>query len=143
VLSTLVSGMITMTSLVVSITVVLTLAATQLGPRLIGNFMADHAIKAVLGHFIGTILYLLTLLRSLSDDTPEEQVPHLAITVGTALSILCLFALLSCVHKVARSIIPETIIRDVARTLRDAVDRGLPRRAPDHWRSGWRSPDRR
>jgi uncharacterized membrane protein len=35
--------MITMTSLVVTITVVvLTLAANQLGPRLVGNFMSDN-----------------------------------------------------------------------------------------------------
>ena len=45
VLATLTSGMISMTSLVVSITVVvLTLAANQLGPRLVANFMGDHQI---------------------------------------------------------------------------------------------------
>jgi uncharacterized membrane protein len=128
-LATLMSGMITMTSLVVSITVVvLTLAANQLGPRLVANFMADHQIKAVLGLFIGTILYLVTLLRSLTADTPTDQMPHLAITVGTALVVSCLFALLFYVHKVARSIIADTVVRDVARGLRRAVEANLPER---------------
>jgi uncharacterized membrane protein len=47
-LSTLLSGMITMFSLVVSITmVVLTLAAGQIGPRLIRNFIQDRQTQAV------------------------------------------------------------------------------------------------
>lgn len=148
-LATLASAMITMTSLVVSITVVvLTLAANQLGPRLVANFMADNQIKAVLGLFIGTILYLLTILRSLSIDPGSSEVPHLAVTVGTAFSILCLLALLFYVHKIARSIIADTAVRNVAEALRHAIAHNLPEldeagsgeasqippeRAPEHW----------
>lgn len=126
-LSTLASGMITMTSLVVSITVVvLTLAANQLGPRLVSRFMADNQIKAVLGLFIGTILYLLTLLRSLNGDLAADQVPHLAVTVGTGLAVMCLFALLVYVHKIARSIIADTVVHDVTKDLRHAIAANLP-----------------
>lgn len=50
VLSTILSSMITMASLVFSITmVVLTLAASQFGPRLIRSFMADPQTQLVLG----------------------------------------------------------------------------------------------
>ena len=57
-LSSLLSGLMTITSLVVSVTfVILTLAANQLGPRLISTFLADRQIQAVLGLFLGTILY--------------------------------------------------------------------------------------
>src|SRR5690606_28508278 len=46
------SGTLTMTSLVVSITmVVLSLASNQLGPRLIDNFLRDRQIQTVLGLF--------------------------------------------------------------------------------------------
>lgn len=56
-LSSLLSGLMTMTSLIVSVTfVILTLAANQLGPRLISTFMADRQIQSVLGLFLGTIL---------------------------------------------------------------------------------------
>ncbi|MFO1039633.1 MAG: DUF2254 domain-containing protein [Geminicoccaceae bacterium] len=128
-LATLTSGMITMTSLVVSITVVvLTLAANQLGPRIVSTYMGDRQIKLVLGLFIGTILYLLTVLRSIAGTDDVVRVPHLAVTVGTALSVLCLFALLYYVHKIARSIIADTVVRSVGHGLRSTVRANLPER---------------
>lgn len=67
-LSTLLSGLMTMTSLVVSITfVVLTLAAGELGPRLISTFIRDRQIQAVLGLFLATTLYVLVVLRGLDE----------------------------------------------------------------------------
>src|SRR4051794_41700250 len=51
-LSALLSGLMTMTSLVVSVTfIILTLASNQLGPRLVWNFIGDRQIQAVLGLF--------------------------------------------------------------------------------------------
>ena len=121
-LSSLLSGMITMTSLVVSITmVVLSLAAGQLGPRLIGNFIQDRQIQVVLGLFMGTILYTLIVLRSVTDQLGPDAVPHIAITVASALTMLCLFALLFYVHKIARSIIADTVVKEVADELESAI----------------------
>lgn len=40
------------------------------------------------------------MLRSLDDALGPEGVPHIAVTVGSALTIACLFALLFYVHKV-------------------------------------------
>ena len=131
-LATLAGGMISMTSLVVSITVVvLTLAANQLGPRLVANFMGDRQIKTVLGLFIGTIIYLLTVLRGLDHALPAAQMPYLAVTFGTALTILCLFALLFYIHKIARSIISDTVVREVASSLRETVAATLVEHVPD------------
>jgi uncharacterized membrane protein len=128
-LSSLLSGLMTMASLTVSVTfVILTLAANQLGPRLIPIFMADRQIQTVLGLFLGTILYVLVVLRSLDETLGIEGVPHIAVTVGSALTILCLFALLFYVHKVARSIIADNVVTQVAadlhRTIRDMLPEG-------------------
>ena len=66
--SAILSGIITMTSLVVSITmVVLSLASGQLGPRLIDNFLRDRQIQVVLGLFTGTVFYCLFVLRSINE----------------------------------------------------------------------------
>ncbi|WP_181707647.1 DUF2254 domain-containing protein [Chthonobacter rhizosphaerae] len=117
-LGTLLSGMITMTSLVISITmVVLSLAANQLGPRLIWNFIRDRQIQAVIGTFFSTIVFILVVIRSVRSD----DVPDVAVTAATALVGLCLFALLFHVHKVARSIIADTVIDEVASDLLSAV----------------------
>ena len=114
-LSSLLSGLMTMTSLIVSVTfVILTLAANQLGPRLISTFMADRQIQTVLGLFLGTILYMVVVLRSLDETLGPKGVPHIAVTIGSALTIVCLFALLFYVHKIARSIIADNIVAQVA-----------------------------
>ncbi len=117
-LSSLLSGLMTMTSLIVSVTfVILTLSANQLGPRLISTFMADRQIQIVLGLFLGTILYVLVILRSLDETLGREGVPHVAVTIGSALTIICLFALLFYVHKIARSIIADNVVERVAADL--------------------------
>lgn len=118
-LSTLLSGMITMTSLVISITmVVLTLAANQLGPRLIWNFVRDRQIQAVIGLFFATIAFILVVSRSIT----AQDVPAAAVTAATALVTACLFALLFHIDKVASSIIADNVIDDVATALLGAVD---------------------
>jgi uncharacterized membrane protein len=123
-LSTLLGGLITMMTLVISVTfVTLILAASQLGPRLILNFMGDHAIQAVIGLFLASILYSITVLRSL-DGT--DDVPHLAVTVGSLLAVLCLAALLFYVHKIARAIISDTVVQRVGTDLQNAIIWELP-----------------
>ncbi len=124
-LSNLVSAMITMATLAISITmVVLTLAAQQLGPRLIRSFMADKRTQVALGLFISTVVYLLLLLRhtyGLDDSTP-----NLAVTVGTALVLISVGTLLLFVHHLAQSIIADNVIDRVGRQLDDNIDRLLP-----------------
>ncbi|WP_127142881.1 DUF2254 domain-containing protein [Pelagibacterium montanilacus] len=114
-LSSLLSGMMTMTSLLISVTfVILTLAANQLGPRLISIFVADRQIQSVIGLFMGTILYLILVLRSVDQDLGADGLPHLAVTVASGLTVLCLFALLLYIHKVANAIVADNIVREVA-----------------------------
>jgi uncharacterized membrane protein len=125
----------TMMSLVVSVTfVILSLAANQLGPRLIPTFMADRQIQAVIGLFLGTLLYILVVLRSISDVLGASGVPHLAVTGGTLLTVSCLFALLFYVHKVARSLVADRIVDTVGRNLLESVLTILPERGEDDGR---------
>ena len=120
--STILSGTITMTSLVVSITmVVLSLASAQLGPRLIDNFLRDREIQAVLGLFTGTVFYCLFVLRSSNAEKGADDVPHVAITTATVLAMMCLLALLFYVHKIARSIVADTVVTHVADSLESAI----------------------
>lgn len=120
--SAILSGTITMTSLVVSITmVVLSLASGQLGPRLIDNFLRDRQIQTVLGLFTGTVFYCLFVLRSINEELGVDHVPQIAITIATVLAMLCLLALLSYVHKIARSIVADTVVAQVADSLESAI----------------------
>jgi uncharacterized membrane protein len=129
-LESLLNGMITMTSLVVSITmVVLTLAAAQLGPRLIRDFTDDLVTQFVLGLFTGTILYLLVTLQAIG-TRQNQELPDLAIAGATLLSASCLFVLLFYINRLARSIVSNHLLRRVAIDLRGTSryvqESGLP-----------------
>lgn len=132
-LSSLLSGLMTMTSLVVSVTfVILTLAASQLGPRLISQFMSDRQIQSVIGLFIGTILYLILVLRMISDTLGKDGVPHMAISVGSLLTVICLMSLLFYIHKVARLIIADNMVQALHRNLLVTLDEVLPGEPTKH-----------
>lgn len=124
-LSNLVTAMITMATLVVSITmVVLTLAAQQLGPRLIRSFMSDRRTQATLGLFVGTVIYLLLVLRSTYGQS--ESVANLAVTGGTALVLVCIVTLVLFVHHLAQSIVADNVIDRVGAQLDGDIARLLP-----------------
>ncbi len=124
-LSNLVSAMITMATLSISITmVVLVLAAQQLGPRLIRSFMADRRTQVSLGLFVSTVVYLLLVLRSAYGQ--HTAVANLAVTIGTALVLTSVAALLFFVHHLARSIIADNVIDRVGAQLDADIARLLP-----------------
>lgn len=129
-LSNLVAAIITMATLAISITmVVLTLAAQQLGPRLIRSFMGDLRTQASLGLMVATVVYLILVLRAsyLSGD----QAPNLAVAIGTALILLNVVTLLVFVHHLARSIIADNVIAQVGAVIDAEVRRLLPDRDDD------------
>jgi uncharacterized membrane protein len=124
-LSNLVSSMITMATLAISITmVVLTLAAQQLGPRLIRSFMADRRTQISLGLFVSTVVYLLLVLRSAYGQ--HEAVANLAVTLGTALVLISVATLLFFVHHLASSIIADNVIYRIGNQLDANIARLLP-----------------
>jgi len=125
-LSALLGSLITMSTLVISITmVVLTLAANQLGPRLIRSFVGDRKTQAVLGLFAGTVVYILLIFRLLDSELPKDAVPHVAVTAASALVFLCLLTLLFYVHHLSRSIVADTMVNRVGEDLDHAIRNNL------------------
>ncbi|MCF6368255.1 DUF2254 domain-containing protein [Rhizobium sp. TRM95001] len=112
VLSTLLSSMITMTSLVFSITmVVLSLAASQFGPRLIRSFMSSPHTQFVLGTFIMTSVYCLIELGSVGSTIEDAKQAFPSVSLGLLLVLISVLVLVSFIHFLARSIVSETLIK--------------------------------
>jgi uncharacterized membrane protein len=127
-LSSLVGAMITMATLAISITiVVLTLAAQQLGPRLIRSFISDWRTQVSLGLFLSTVVYLLMVLRATYGI--ENRVPNLAVTVGMTLVLCSVATLLVFVHHLARSIIADNMIDRIGADLDAAAMNMLPEKS--------------
>jgi uncharacterized membrane protein len=127
VLATIASSMITVASLVFSMTLVtLTLASSQLGPRLITRFMRDTINQVVLGTFLATFVYALVVLETVSQTGPEPFVPHLSITLGLLLTLVSLLWLIFFIHHVAVSIQADSVIAEVNDELSRAIANPFP-----------------
>jgi uncharacterized membrane protein len=110
-LSAVASSSIGVAGTVFSITVAaLSLAAGQMGPRLLRNFTRDPGNQIVLGTFLGTFAYALVLLRTVRSVQEGAFVPHLGVTGALVLALLCVAALVWFVHHIANSINVDTVI---------------------------------
>ncbi len=100
----------------------LTLASSQMGPRLLRNFVRDARNQIVLGIFLGTFAYALMVLRTVRTVQESPFVPHLAISGAIALALISLATLVWFVHHIATSINVETVVDAVHRDLCAAVE---------------------
>jgi len=127
VLSVIAGSMITVAGVLFSVTiVVLSLASSQFGPRLIKNFMNVRANKIVMGTFVSTFIYGILVLRTVDSGPEERFVPSLSITIAIVLALLSLGVLIYFIHSVSESIRAENIIARVRSDLDRAVDRIFP-----------------
>lgn len=129
-LSTLAGSMITVTSLVFSLTILaLTVAAQQLGPRLLRSFVRDRITQIVLGVFLSTFVFALLVLRSVNDAGGEHFVPYCLLAAALVLAIMSLGALIFFMHHIANTIQADTVIANVTKDLLGVLARTFPEAA--------------
>ncbi len=118
-LSTIAGSMITVTSLVFSLTLIaLTLASSQLGPRLLNIFMSDIVVQTTMGLFIATFLFSLLTLRAVSDSA---GVPEISITLVFLLTLISFAWLIYFIHHIAQNIQADNTVARVSRSLNKAI----------------------
>ncbi len=107
---------------VFSITIAaLSLAAGQMGPRLMKNFTRDRGNQFTLGAFLGTFSYALMVLRSVRTEEEGLFTPHLSLTVGVLFAFGCVATLVYFVGHMASRISVDTVIDLVSDDVRRAV----------------------
>jgi uncharacterized membrane protein len=128
---------------VFSITIAaLSLAAGQMGPRLLRNFTRDRGNQFTLGAFLGTFSYALMVLRSVRTQNEGSFTPHVSLTVAILLAFLCVGTLVFFVGHMAGRISVETVIdlvsRDMQTSMRRLTENGTnePPPPPAFWRAG-------
>jgi len=130
-LATLVGSLVTVLALVFSITIVaLTLAASQLGPRLLRNFMRDRSNQGVIGVFTATFLYTLVALLSVGRLEARGVVPHITVFGAFILTTLSVAVLVYFIHHVSESIQAPNVVVAVSRELESAIRRLYPEDVP-------------
>jgi uncharacterized membrane protein len=129
VLSTIASSMINVAGVTFSITmVVLALASSQFGPRLLSNFMRDTVNQVVLGTFISTFLYCLLVLRTIRGLEDDVFVPNFSVSVGVLLALASIGVLVYFIHHVAESIQADQILARISNELEESIDKLYPDR---------------
>ncbi len=107
---------------VFSITIAaLSLAAGQMGPRLLRNFTRDRGVQMTLGAFLGTFSYALMVLRSVRTQEEGAFTPSLSLTVGVLLAFVCVATLVYFVGHMAGRINVDTVIELVSEDIRVAM----------------------
>lgn len=128
-LSTVAGSMIAIAGTVFSMTLVaMSLASSQLGPRLLRNFMRDTANQVVLGSFVATFVYCLLVLRTIRRGDEVAFVPHLSISIGVLLAMVSIGVLIYFIHHVSVSIQANEVVARVSRELEDGIGRLFPGR---------------
>lgn len=107
----------------------LSLAANQMGPRLLRNFTRDRGNQVTLGVFLGTFSYALVVLRSVRTPDEGDFVPHLALSIGLLLALASVGTLAYFVGHVAGRINVDVVIDLVTEDVRSAIKR-LTLKAP-------------
>lgn len=107
---------------VFSITIAaLALAAGQMGPRLLRNFVRDRGNQVTLGILLGTFCYSLLVLRSVRTQEEGAFVPHISVTLGVLLAIACVGVLVFFIGHVAGRINVDEVIELVSDDLGNAL----------------------
>ena len=119
-LSTVAGSIITVASLVFSLTLVaLTLAAGNIGSRLLQRYMRKTTMQLTLGIFVGTFLYVMVVLSVVA----KGAVPPLSLGVALLLTVVSIFWLIYAFHDLARSIQVDKAVADLARDLHRDIRR--------------------
>jgi uncharacterized membrane protein len=127
ILSTIAGSMMTVTGVVFSITVVvLVLASSQFGPRLLRNFLGDTGNKVVLGTFIATFTYCLLILRAIRTEEGTQFAAALSVTMAIVLALVSLAVLIYFIQHVSSSIQAPIVIARVSDGLDQAIERLFP-----------------
>ncbi|MCS7469958.1 DUF2254 domain-containing protein [Stieleria sp. ICT_E10.1] len=137
VLSSVAGSMITVAGVTFSMTILsISYTTSQVGPRLLKNFMRDTGNQFTLGVFISTFLYCLMVLRTVrngeSGHGPDAMtsafVPQIAIIVGILMAIASVGVLIYFIHHIPESIHVPNIVAGIGRDLNRQIEHQFPSR---------------
>lgn len=126
ILTTTASGTLTLSGLVFSSTVVaLTLASSQLGPRLLHNFIRARCNQITLGVLLGNFIFALVILR----ETRADFLPHFSVFLSFASTLFSLGTFIYFVHFLVRSLQAGNVVASVADSLQNELEKTFTNRA--------------
>lgn len=134
-LTTVAGATITVAAIVFSITALSTqMAASQYSPRALGQFFEDPFQQSVIGLIIGTFLYALLVLASLSSaiiDGGAEATPSVSVTLALVLGVVSAIAIMWYINRSLRRMQIDSVVRRIAAASQRAIDHHLKSDDPE------------
>ncbi|WP_027967421.1 DUF2254 domain-containing protein [Halomonas halocynthiae] len=113
---------------------VLSQAGGNFSQKLVFGLVSERDHQWVLGHYLGTILYVLMLLIVPNVNENQETWRSIAIYLACAMVIHCLALFIYFIHNVSRSIQVDTVVRDLHLATRHAMEQQRQKESGQQWR---------
>lgn len=127
ILATIATSMITVAGVTFSMTLLsVSHASSQIGPRILSDFMKDRGNQVTLGVFISTFSYCLLVMKNVKMSNiadSSEFIPHLSVYVAILLAFLSLSVLVYFINHVSKSINMTLAISKVGDNLLRSIER--------------------
>ncbi|CAN5134711.1 DUF2254 domain-containing protein [soil metagenome] len=140
ILSTIAGASIGVAGTVFSITlVVLTLATSQMGSRLLSNFMYDRLNQVVLGTYVSTFVYCLIVLNSITETEEFEFIPFISVFMALIAAVASIILLIVFIHHISVSMQSNKVIANISESMLKNIDTFFPEKMGAN--EGQPSPD--
>lgn len=124
IVSTIAGGIISLTVFSFSmVMIVLNQAASQMSNRMLEGMIANRFQQFVLGVYIGSIVYALSLLTTIRDIDSGIYIPALSIYLLLVITVLDIFIFIYFLHYVTQSVKFQTIISRVHKDTIESFDK--------------------
>ncbi|MHA7136005.1 DUF2254 domain-containing protein [Rossellomorea arthrocnemi] len=121
IISTIASSIMTMTTITFStIMVVLTTFLSQYSPRTLQNFINDRPTQRVLAIFVSGVVYCITLLILLQDESGQKL--YISSAFAGIVAIICLFVFVYFVHHVSNWVKVSNLIHNITIKTNQKID---------------------
>lgn len=124
IISTIVSGVISLAVFSFSLVMlILNQAASQMSNRVLDKLIGNRFQQAVLGFYIGTIVFALFLLSTIRNVDTGVHVPALSTYLLISFTILDVFLFIYFLHYITQSVKYETIIHRIYGQTRASMEK--------------------
>ena len=121
IISTIASSIMTMTTITFStIMVVLTTFLSQYSPRTLQNFINDRPTQRVLAIFVSGVVYCITLLVLLQDESGQKL--YISSAFAGIVAVICLFVFVYFVHHVSNWVKVSNLIHNITIKTNNKID---------------------
>ncbi|HET7371450.1 MAG TPA: DUF2254 domain-containing protein [Gammaproteobacteria bacterium] len=114
-----------------TVAVVLTLATSQFGHRLVRSFMRDKPTQFAFGIFVTTFIYSLLVLYAVRNSDGVASVPSLSVSIAFYLAVVAGATLIYFTHHIAQMIAAPSVIAEVGEEMDATIERSWPPRTAD------------